>query len=574
MLKGIVKPQIWVAFAFAVVAMAMIGCGSDNTTPTPVPAPDVAAVVKDAVREVSSELASTQAEIDREEIAQLVDSAVQTAATQAAEEIARMVDSAVQTAATQASPATPTPVPAPDVAAMVRDAVREVSSELASTQAEIDREEIAQLVDSAVQTAATQAAEEIARMVDSAVQTAIALVALATPTAPTTEVPTATPTVQVDGLTRGRLVAASATLPEVYVVDLDTFEVWTLPVTAASGILQGTGGMSPYSWMVHYFDNRVEIVDVGIEFTRHGSHYHFHKTDPEIHPFVMTGPNPAHIVEHGGLVAVFIDGTGEVRLVSEDQLASGEEVEVDTVMANLPHHGVAFEFHGHLLVSRAETVDGMPNINGVVAYAHDDTSTTVHETEATCNNLHGEATLGDYAGFACDEGVLLLHHTHIPTSGFSSAVVPYPDGWNSRAYFLKSHKASPVMVGASGLGMVAVDPYAAALTGHSLPSPAMEFEFEDGEHFLVLAADGNLYRVSVDDFSVEGEPLRLVPPFGETDTADIHVAANRLYALDSRDPSVVAVDLEAWEVLDAGIVLPSAPYPFAFRAVSAVSPDW
>ena len=567
MLKGIVKPQILVGLAFTVVAIAMIACGGDDTTPTPVPESDIAETVRDAVREVSSELASTQAEIDREEIAQVVDSAAQSAATQAAEEIARTVDSAMQSAATQA---------AEEIAQVVNSAVQSAATQAAEETARMvdsavqsaatqAAEETARMVDSAAQAAATQAAEEIARMVDSAVQAAATQAAEETPT---------TPTVHASGLTRGRLVAASATLPEVYVVDLDTFEVSTLPVEAASGILQGTGGMSPYSWMVHYFDDRVEIVDVGIEFTRHGAHYHLHKADPEIHAFSMTGPNPAHIVEHAGLVAVFMDGTGEVRLVSEDQLASGEEVEVDTVMANLPHHGVAFEFHGHLLVSRAETVDGMPNINGVVAYAHDDTSTTVHETEATCNNLHGEATLGDYAGFACDEGVLLLHHTHIPTSGFSSAVVPYPDGWNSRAYFLKSHKASPVMVGASGLGMVAVDPSGAALTGHSLPSPAMEFEFEDGEHILVLAADGHLYRVHLEDFAVEGEPLRLVPPFGDTDAANVHVAANRLYALDSRDASVVAVDLEAWEILNAGIVLPSAPYPFAFRAVSAVSPDW
>ena len=224
----------------------------------------------------------------------------------------------------------------------------------------------------------------------------------AVPTATPTAVPTATPTVQASGLTRGRLVATSATLPEVYVVDLDTFEVSTLPVEAASGILQGTGGISPYSWMVHYADNRVEIVDVGIELTRHQAHYHIDKTDPEIHSFSMTGPNPAHIVEHGGLVAVFFDGTGEVRLVTEDQLTSGGEVDVDTLMANLPHHGVALDFHEHMLVTRAETIDGAPNINGVVAYAHDDTSTTVHETEATCNNLQ-KASLGEYIGFA-DEG--------------------------------------------------------------------------------------------------------------------------------------------------------------------------
>ncbi len=380
-------------------------------------------------------------------------------------------------------------------------------------------------------------------------------------------------TVRAGELTRGRLVAASATLPEVYVVDLDTFKVSTLPVAAPNAILQGTGGMSPYSWMVHYADDRVEIVDVGIDFVRHGAHYHIDDSDPELTTFSMTGPNPAHIVEHGGLVAVFFDGSGEVRLVAEDQLTSGGDVDVESVMANMPHHGVALNFHDHLLVTTAETVDERAVPNGVVAFAHDDPGTTEYESEA-CTNLHGEAPLDHYIAYGCDEGVLILHHTHVPTSGFSSVMVPYPDDSGPRPFFLKSHTDAPVIVGISGQGLVAVDPFAPAAIGHSLPSAPKEFAFEDGQHLLVLAADGDLYRVSLDDFSVEGEPLPLVPPFDEDDTANVHVAANRLYALDSRDESVVAVDLEAWEILDAGIVLPSAPNTFAFRAVSAVSPDW
>ena len=399
------------------------------------------------------------------------------------------------------------------------------------------------------------------------------------PTPEPTPIPTLAPTAttvpvdEEDDLTRGRLVVTSATLPEVYVVDLDDFSVSTLSVAAAGGILQGTGGISPYSWMVHFVGNRVEIVDVGIEFIRDGAHYHVDKTEPEIHSFTMTGPNPAHIVEHGGFVAVFFDGSGEVRLITEEQLTSGGEVEVGSMMANLPHHGVALDFHNHMLVTRAETINERPVLTGVVAYAHDDTTTPIHES-VTCTNLHGEASLGEYVGFACDEGVLLLHHMHVPTPGFSSEIVPYPDDWSSRPYFLKSHEASPIMVGISGLGLVAFHPAAPGVTGHSLPSAPKEFAFEDGGHILVLAADGHLYRVHLDDFSVEGEPLRLVPPFGDTDAANVHVAANRLYALDSRDASVVVVDLETWEVLDAGIVLPSAPYTFAFRAVSAASPDW
>ncbi|MDJ0924623.1 MAG: hypothetical protein QNJ77_08680 [Acidimicrobiia bacterium] len=371
-------------------------------------------------------------------------------------------------------------------------------------------------------------------------------------------------------LTRGRLVVASATLPEIYVVDLDSFSVSTVPVEHEGAILQGTGGMSPYSWMAHYPHDRVQIVDVGTDFSRHGTHYHISEADPELTDFSISGANPAHITAHDGLVAVWFDGSGDIHLISETQLTSGDEVEVDIVTANQPHHGVALKFHGHLLVTVAETVEERSVPMGVVAYDFDDTSTTVHESE-TCTGLHGEASLGHYVAFGCDEGVLVIHHTH---SGFSSEVVPYPDGSSLRPYFFKSHEASPLMVGDFGPGLVAVDPGASSVTSHNLPSPQTAYAFEDGEHLLVLATDGALYRVSLDDFSMEGEPLPLVPAFGEGDTANIFVAANRLYATDSRDPAVVAVDLETWEVLDAGIVLPSAPYTFSFRAVSAVSPDW
>ncbi|MXZ03562.1 MAG: hypothetical protein F4Y88_07805 [Chloroflexi bacterium] len=122
MLKRIVKPQILVVFALTVVAIAMIGCQSDDTTPTPVPATEIAAMVRDAVREVSSELESNQAEIDREEIALIVDSAVQAAATQTADEIAQMVDSAVQAAAAQT---------ADEIAQMVEAALQAAAAQAA-----------------------------------------------------------------------------------------------------------------------------------------------------------------------------------------------------------------------------------------------------------------------------------------------------------------------------------------------------------------------------------------------------------------------------------------------------------
>ncbi len=395
--------------------------------------------------------------------------------------------------------------------------------------------------------------------------------------------------VEAGDLTRGRLVAASATLPEVYVVDLDDYDVSTIPVTAENAIIQGTGGMSPYVWMVHYFDDAVEVVDVGTYFARHGDHYHITTAEPGLHEFSMTGPSPAHLVTHDGLTAAWFDGIGEIRLHEEAQLAGSGEIDVKTLSANMPHHGVAVLLGSNLIVTTAEMVDEAPNVNGAVAYCWIDcgddcgTQTSCHvetepfyETTDTCTALHGEASYVQAGGkeshiaYGCNEGIL---HIRNDTSGMASEVVPYPEG-ALRPFFLKSHSESPVMVGAAGPGFVAFDVNASVVTSHSLPASQMTFAFEDSEHILVLAADGDLYRVSIDDFSVEGEPLSLVPAFGEGDTANVFVAANRLYAIDSRDPGVVAVDLETWEVVDAGIVLPSAPNTFSFGAIGAVSPDW
>ncbi len=385
-----------------------------------------------------------------------------------------------------------------------------------------------------------------------------------------------------DGLTRGRLVVISSTLAEAYVVDLDTFEMWTLD-TALVGdsdgefdVLWGTGGISPYSWLVHAPAGPVEVVDVGARLVDHGDHFDLFKTDPSMHPFQMTStepdPAPIHVVAHDGKVAVFFDGLGETRIVSEAQLDAGEAevVDVDIVTTNMPHHGVALVWQDHVIISVAEQVGERASPNGVAVYHPDDTSTPVHLNE-DCTGLHGETSQDGYVAFGCENGVLIVRHDG---TEFSSEVLPYPDGSEGRTGNVQSHPASPVVVGTFGTGFVSVNPVTRDVNIHASPADRTAYAFEDGQHLLVLGADGNLYRLSLDDFSVEDGPLSLVPAFGEEDSADIFVAANRLYVVDSRETSVVAVDLAAWEILDISIELPSLPSPFLINAISAVSPDW
>ena len=107
MLREQTKRRLLVGFAFAIVVMAALGCGSSDPTPTPVPASDVAAMVRDAVREASGEQAATQAEFDPEQLRAMVAEAVATSVPEgvSADEIARMVDSAVRAAQADADTA-------------------------------------------------------------------------------------------------------------------------------------------------------------------------------------------------------------------------------------------------------------------------------------------------------------------------------------------------------------------------------------------------------------------------------------------------------------------------------------
>lgn len=377
------------------------------------------------------------------------------------------------------------------------------------------------------------------------------------------------------GLTRGRLVTSSATLAEAYVVDLDTLAVSTVPVAGPGAAVQGSGGTSPFVWIANYPTGPVEILDVGSYITPHTDHFHLDKTDPALHPFSIEGPQPTHVVEHDGLVAAYFDGLGEAHMFSEAQLSTGGDVDVEVLATNMPHHGVALSWHEHLLITEGEVADppdpqwGETIPVGVAVYDLEDPSAAIHQTPA-CTKLHGETAQPDYVAYGCDEGVLVVTHDG---DVFSSEVLDYPAGAIGRAYGLKSHASSSLVVGDLGPALVSIDPISGTVTSHSLPAAQKSFVFEDGDHLLVLGADGSLYRVALADFSVEGEPLPLVDAFGDLDAGMVLVAADRLYLMDSRDTAVLAVDLDAWELLSLSIELPSAPNG-SFATAAAVSQDW
>jgi len=379
-------------------------------------------------------------------------------------------------------------------------------------------------------------------------------------------------------LTRGRLVVSSASLPEAYVLDLDTLGLTTVAAGAAGAYVNG-GPESSLGWLVHYETGLVEVVHSGTSIALHEGHFHVTKTDAQRLGFSLMGDHPAHVVGHDGLTAVFFDGLGETRLVSETALLAGTAVVPQVVTTNMPHHGVAVPLHDHLLITvgqegtEADAAEGWGTTIpvGVVARDFHAPETIVH-TSAACTKLHGEAAQEHYVAFACDEGVLLFT---VDGAAITSSVLPWPAGAVGRAWGMKTLETSPFFAGDFGPALVYIDPATKLVQTGTLPDGVGQKAFafdEDGIHLLVLGEDGQLRRVSLPGFAVVGLPLAVAQPFLDpADVAGVYQAAGRAYVLDRRTAAVVTVDLDAWTVHGAAVQLPSPPFA---ATVLSVSPDW
>ncbi|HQZ13837.1 MAG TPA: hypothetical protein PK286_13225 [Devosia sp.] len=310
-----------------------------------------------------------------------------------------------------------------------------------------------------------------------------------------------------DEKTVWRLFVADHTAPLVTAIDAATGDTLGRLDLAAPASLYATGSKKAV-YAVEGSANRVEAISTGIAIDDHGDHGDITVTAPALLPTVIEGTKPVHVVEHDGHIALFFDGEGKARIVSEDAWLAGSPDPVE-VSSAAPHHGVAVQLGEHVLISEPNAADpkalpvGMQSVlAGKTVGSH------------PCPDLHGEAASGSLLAFACATGLLV---TDLTSAEPKVEFVPYasslPEGKSTTLlggvgmqYFVGNYGADRLVLIEPG----AANPFRLL----QLPSRRVHFAVDPARprFVYVFTEDGYLREVDVVAGTLSRE-LKLTEPY-------------------------------------------------------------
>ncbi len=307
--------------------------------------------------------------------------------------------------------------------------------------------------------------------------------------------------------------------------------------------------------------DRVSAIASGILLGDHGDHADLEVTPPKLLDPTISGDKPVHFVEHHGDIAIFFDGEGVTRLVSEKDWLAGKATTRDIKIA-APHHGVAAQLGDFTLISRPNAEDPKALPIGIDVYGPD--GDHVGDLHA-CPDLHGEASSGDTLAIACAAGLLLVTEAK---DGPKLELLPYsaslPAG---KSTTLLGGVAMQYWLGNYGADKVAIiDPSAAEpFRLVDLPSRRVHFVIDPQrvKFAYIFTEDGTLHRLDVVSGAID-ETLKLTQPYsmdGEWSLPRprLAVAGNHIAVTDPLAGLVHLVDAESF-TLARDIPVAGTPY--------------
>lgn len=320
--------------------------------------------------------------------------------------------------------------------------------------------------------------------------------------------------------------------------------------------------------------DRVSAIASGIAFDDHGDHADLKIDAPRLLDATISGDEPVHFVEHHGDIALFFDGEGVTRLVSEKAWLAGNAATRDIKVA-APHHGVAAQLGDFTLISRpnADDPDALPI--GIDVYGPD--GAAVGDLHA-CPDLHGEASSGNTLAIACATGLLLVTEAK---DGPQLELLPYstslPEG---KSTTLRGGVAMQYWLGNYGADKVAIiDPSAAEpFRLVDLPSRRVHFAIDPQrvKYAYVFTEDGALHRLDVVSGAID-KSLKLTQPYsmdGEWSLPRprLAVAGSHIAVTDPLAGLIHLVDAESF-TLTRDIATGGAPYNIVAVGGSGASHD-
>jgi zinc transport system substrate-binding protein len=272
----------------------------------------------------------------------------------------------------------------------------------------------------------------------------------------------------------------------VHVVDLEAQKLLaplSLPATAI--LAQSSSARMVYAASAEA--QAVLAIDTGIAFVSHGDHMDLIVGDPKVLPQKIDGPKPSHVVSHRGRVAMFFDGDGTARLLSDSDILKA--VGAPKVFGDGPaHHGVAVPGRGWIAVSTPKKSGEEWSANGVTIYDDDGAKRAV---SPECSALHGEAASSRAVVFGCEDGVLVVSSTGVADK------TPYPDatGEGERMYTIDPAPGFSMFVGDFGPNaLIAFSPEDRTFHKIELPEKRVAFAVDpsDGGRVVVVLSDGSV----------------------------------------------------------------------------------
>lgn len=250
-----------------------------------------------------------------------------------------------------------------------------------------------------------------------------------------------------DDVSVWRLFIADHAAPSVSALDLATGgTLATFPLASPASLYATHSGEAVYA--VQGAGNQVSAIASGIHIDDHGDHGDIDISDAAAIDAVVTGEKPVHFVEHDGKIALFFDGEGKTRIVSEADWLDGSDLAIAEFDSGAPHHGVAIPWGDYTIVSVPNPTD--PAALPIGVNVLDATGAVVGDLHA-CPDLHGEASSGNMLAIACAEGLLIVTGSGAP----EVTLLPYaglPEGKSTTLlggvglqYFLGNYGADKVV---------------------------------------------------------------------------------------------------------------------------------
>ncbi|WP_292898724.1 zinc metallochaperone AztD [Nitratireductor sp.] len=258
--------------------------------------------------------------------------------------------------------------------------------------------------------------------------------------------------------------------------------------------------------------NTITAFSTGIHFDDHGDHADMEVTEPKALEGSVDGDRPVHFVAHHGEIALFFDGEGVARLVSEKSISEGKP-DIREIRTPAPHHGVVIPYGAHAIATVPNSKDPSELPEGVQVV---DAKGAAIGEPAACPGLHGEATSGNITAIACDTGLLLITggRNDVPKIRHMAYSDGLPD--DLKVSTLAGGKALQYFLGNFGKSnLVLIDPEDEdAFRLIELPVRAVHFVVDPvrPKFAYVFTEDGKLNRINVLSGKID-QSLELTAPY-------------------------------------------------------------